>query len=78
MAEWRLRPRAARCAACGAPFAPGASGHSLLLPTGAGELERRDLCPACLAALPPATSMPFSCPVPESTAPSRVPGQRMR
>ena len=68
MAEWRLRPRAARCAACGAPFAPGASGHSLLLPTGAGELERRDLCPACLAALPPATrdaaaaAWPFAVP----------------
>lgn len=52
MADWRLKPRAQRCAACGAPFAPGCGGHSLLMPAADGEgHERRDLCAACFAAL---------------------------
>lgn len=52
MADWRLKPRAQRCAGCGAPFAPGGMGHSLLTPDADGGFARRDLCPACFAALP--------------------------
>ena len=52
MADWRLKPRAQRCAGCGAPFAPGGVGHSLLTPDADGGFARRDLCPACFAALP--------------------------
>lgn len=51
MADWDIKPRAPLCASCGAPFAPGDSGHSLLLREGEAWL-RRDLCPACYAALP--------------------------
>lgn len=51
MADWDIKPRAAACAACGAPFAPGSAGHSLLLREGEAWL-RRDLCPECFAALP--------------------------
>lgn len=52
MADWRLKPRAQRCAACGAPFAPECAGHSVLMPAADGEgHERRDLCAACFAAL---------------------------
>lgn len=51
MADWEIKPRAAACAACGAPFVPGGAGHSLLLREGEAWL-RRDLCPACFVALP--------------------------
>ncbi len=51
MADWNLQPRAAACVACGAAFSPGDSGHSLLLREDEAWL-RRDLCPACFAALP--------------------------
>lgn len=51
MVDWDIKPRAAACAACGLPFPPGGTGHSLLLREGEAWL-RRDFCPACFAALP--------------------------
>lgn len=51
MADWRLKPRAQRCTACGRPFAPGGMGHSLLMPDSDGGFDRRDLCPGCFSAL---------------------------
>lgn len=51
MADWRLKPRAQRCVACGRPFAPGGLGHSLLMPEAEGGFVRRDLCPGCFSAL---------------------------
>lgn len=51
MADWRLKPRAQRCVACGWPFAPGGLGHSLLMPEADGGFGRRDLCPGCFSAL---------------------------
>ncbi len=51
MADWRLKPRAQRCVACGRPFAPGGVGHSLLMSEAEGGFARRDLCPGCFSAL---------------------------
>lgn len=51
MADWRLKPRAQRCVACGRPFVPGGLGHSLLMPEAEGGFGRRDLCPGCFSAL---------------------------
>lgn len=72
MAEWRLRPRAGRCARCGALFAPGMAGHTLLEPEPDGEgYVRLDLCAACHAALPEAArraasaAWPFTVGAPE-------------
>ncbi len=55
MAEWDVKPRAAACAACSKPFTPESRGHSLLLHEAEEHCERRDLCPACFAALPKGT-----------------------
>lgn len=55
MADWNIKPRSARCSACGKVFEPGGSGHSLLELTEDGTFARRDLCPACFSALPPET-----------------------
>lgn len=47
--EWNIHPRAAACAVCGAPFEPGSTGVSVLLPAEGSILLRRDLCTACFA-----------------------------
>ncbi|MGN0886933.1 MAG: hypothetical protein ACI4RT_08040 [Candidatus Spyradenecus sp.] len=51
---WNIKPRAGVCATCGATFEPGAQGHSILEPGSDEGFARRDLCPACFAALDPA------------------------
>ena len=50
---WNIKPRANVCAACGAAFAPGDSGHSILESGSEEGFARRDLCPACFTALNP-------------------------
>lgn len=55
MAEWNIQSRATLCAQCGAAFTPGASGHSLLMPTAEGTLSRKDVCGDCFRNLPAGT-----------------------
>ncbi len=52
--SWNIKPRAGKCAVCGAAFEPGQKGHSLLESGGEEGFARRDLCPACFAAVDPA------------------------
>lgn len=49
MADWNIRPRSTTCSACGAPFAIGDKGHSLLL-LEHEQWVRLDFCVACFTA----------------------------
>ena len=74
--NWHIKPRSGKCTACGAAFEPGQKGHSLLERGGDEGLERRDLCPACFAALAPAArrglSGAWSWTVPKSVSRAKV------
>lgn len=49
MADWNIRPRSTTCCACGAAFAIGDKGHSLLLLEGE-QWVRQDFCSPCFKA----------------------------